>query len=499
MSIDASRTYASASHGYVSQPASHGHQAYPFQKLLATLGVVIGLATSVVFNDFLSGFVIFIGFLCAGALWRRSEIPIFTFCITYQWLFIGVGYFYMKSTGHYPGIRYLGDLDTAIGYSLAGLLSLTVGIRLALRNFQSDNTEISNDYDCRKLFWAVLVLFFVNWLIEITGVQLRLVVYNVAQILHHLMALKYLLLYLLLLTIVQQGRHYWLGIIAFSYVLLPELASTMTKFKELFFLLMIVVLGEWRPFSRDRIEQSRNRTILSIAIVLSIFLLTVGLVWSGGMKHSWRTAITSGQVSGSPIDKISAYGQNAFSSIETFDASRAGESLASRLSSGVAYFSHVLRVVPSEVDHEDGVLTWNAIRHVLMPRFLFPEKPDLGGDSWLVRKYAHLNVAGDESGTSIGMGYMAEFYVDFGFPLMLVPLLVYGLVVGLMYRIIYRLSPSPQIFAAATGGLLLQHFLSYEGNFTKLLGGLVQSFLVLCIILILLGKKVHEVLLEHNR
>jgi hypothetical protein len=477
---------------------SERSSTYPFQKFLLSVGAVIGVAAAVIFGDLLAGAILFVGFACAGLLWRHSEIPIFPFCVLYQWLFVGVGYFYLKITGVYPGFRYLGNLEAAIWYSLAGLLCITFGIRFALRDFQSDLKFTIGEYDIGRLFWVVLILFSINWMTEITAVQLRLVAFNIAQILQHVLVLKYLSLYLLLLAIVQQRRQYSLGILAFAYVLLPELISSMTKFKELFFLLTVVILSQWQPFSNNRFQRIRNRHILTFALAVVGFLVVVGLVWSGGMKQSWRTALLTGQVSGSPIAKIEAYGQHAVDSIQQFDPDHAGNTFASRLSSGVAYFSHVLRVVPDTVPHEDGELTWKAVEHVLMPRFFFPEKPDLGGDSWIVRKYAHLNVSGEESGTSIGMGYMAEFYIDFGFPAMLVPLFLYGLLVGALYRTLNRVSPSPQILAAVAAGLFLQHFLSYEGNFTKLLGGILQNFLILTVILAFLGDTVHRFLCAKN-
>ena len=475
---------------------SEGSRTYILFKPLLLMGAVLGVLISFIFGDGLMGVALFVGFACVGLLWRRSEIPIFVFSILYQWLFICVGYFYLKVTGDYPGMPFLGDLEAAIWYSLAGLLCMTIGIRTALRGFQP-NLEVTNyEYDIRKLFWIVLILFSVNWFAELSAVQLRLAAFNVAQILNNVLILRYLFLYLLLLTIVQQGRQYSLGFLAFAYVLLPELTSSMTKFKELFFLFVIVLLSQWRPFSTKSSERVRNRNILAIVVSVTIFLVVVGLVWSGGMKQNWRAALLTGQVAGSPIEKIEAYGQHAVDSIEHFNPNRAVESLASRLSSGIAYFSHVLRVVPYVVPHEGGSLTWRAIRHILMPRFLFPEKPDLGGDSWLVRKYANLNVSGEESGTSIGLGYMAEFYIDYGFPIMLVPLLLYGILVGFLYRILSRVSPSPHVFSAVAAGLFLQHFLSYEGNFTKLLGGLLQSFLLLTALLGVFGPRVHRLMLK---
>jgi hypothetical protein len=473
-------------------------RSYPFEKALLFAGVLVAVIIVAVFGDSLMGAILFVGFACAGLLWRRSEIPIFVFCILYQWLFVGVGYFYLRITGDYPGIRYLGDLETAIWYSLAGFLSIVLGIRVAMRGYRPNLEFMNPEYDIAKLFWTVLILFSANWFVELSAVQLRLVAFNIAQILHHILILKYLFLYLLLLTIVQQGRQYSLGLLAFAYVLLPELISSMTKFKELFFLFVIVLLSQWRPHTTEYFERVRNRRILVVTLSVAVFLVVVGLVWSGGMKHTWRTALLTGHVAGSPIDKIEAYGQHAVESIEEFEPARAAETLASRLSSGVAYFSHVLRVVPNIVRHEEGKLTMGAIRHVTMPRFLFPEKSDLGGDSWLVRKYAHLSVSGDESGTSVGLGYMAEFYIDYGFPVMLTPLFLYGLLVGFLYRALSRVSPSHNIFSAVAAGLFLQHLLSYEGNFTKLLGGILQGFLVLSVILLFLGARIHKLLVKRD-
>lgn len=461
-------------------------------------GVPAAFVTAIIFGNVLSGYCVLTAFLCAGMLWKNAELPVLAFCVLYQWLFIVTGFCYMQITGHYPGLTVLGELETAVWYSLTGLLVLTLGIRLSLGRHGHVTRKDVSSYDISKLFWCVVVLFSINWFFEIGAVQLRLAAFNVAQILHHVLLFRYLFLYLLLLTVVQRKSDYGLAAIAFVYVFLPELASSMTKFKELFFLVFIVLLSQWHMDAGDKNERAYNRNILATLIVIAVFLLTIGLVWSGGLKHSWRYALLTGEVSGTPIEKIEAYGEHAVDSIKRFEVAHGADTLASRMSSGIAYFSHVIRVVPYVVDHEDGALIWRAIKHVLMPRFLFPEKANLGGDSWLVRKYAGLNVAGNESSTSIGLGYMGEFYIDFGFPGMLVPLLLYGVLIGFLYRGIYLVAPSGAFFAAVCAGLFLQHFLSYEGNFTKLLGGLLQNFIVVALILLALGRWIHLMLQERK-
>jgi hypothetical protein len=52
----------------------------------------------------------------------------------------------------------------------------------------------------------------------------------------------------------------------------------------------------------------------------------------------------------------------------------------------------------------------------------------------MVRTYSGVWVAGTESDTSIAFGYAAETYVDFGLPWMFLPVLFFGLFMGILYR-----------------------------------------------------------------
>src|SRR3954467_2301169 len=74
-----------------------------------------------------------------------------------------------------------------------------------------------------------------------------------------------------------------------------------------------------------------------------------------------------------------------------------------------------------------------ALTHVTMPRVFFPNKPDLMSDSEMVRKYSNVNVAGADQGTSIAFGYAAEMYIDFGVPMMFVPIFGFGWLMGVAY------------------------------------------------------------------
>ncbi len=90
--------------------------------------------------------------------------------------------------------------------------------------------------------------------------------------------------------------------------------------------------------------------------------------------------------------------------------------------------------VPEVLPHTDGAIVVGALRHIAMPRALFPDKPELPSDSDMVRRYAGIWVAGTERDTSIAFGYAAESYVDFGVPAMFIPVFLWALFLGAAYQ-----------------------------------------------------------------
>ena len=76
-----------------------------------------------------------------------------------------------------------------------------------------------------------------------------------------------------------------------------------------------------------------------------------------------------------------------------------------------------------------------AIKHIIMPRFLFPNKPALD-DSKHTTQLTGIYVANQSKGTSISTGYMAEFYADYGPYYMYIALLIVGFLWGIIYKFI---------------------------------------------------------------
>jgi len=155
----------------------------------------------------------------------------------------------------------------------------------------------------------------------------------------------------------------------------------------------------------------------------------------------------------------------------------ASEALVERLAY-VDFFAIVLQRVPTILPHEDSAIIGAAVRHVLTPRLLFPDKANIGSDSEMTNKYTGLNLASAREGTSVNLGLPAEAYIDFGRELMVLPLLAIGILCGLAYR---------GLAWSGRGGLVLSYgfavaallTLPEAGTLLKLIGALLTNVIVL--------------------
>lgn len=475
---------------------------YPLQPRLLLWGLVAGgIGIAVFWSSPMAGAAFGVLFCMTGMTWRAEEPPILAFCLAYQWCFIATGYIYQQVTGTYPGLERVAHIELAVGLSLLGLLTLATGIRFGIHLLHQQEIaapkQISGAhtaYPIPRLFLWVIGLYSLNWLVRLTPMTLY---FDAAQLIYNLLALRTIFFAMLVLIVLQTQVGYGYAVAAFIYVLLPQLASMMSHFKESFFVLSIALLGQWRPWLPTATDP-RHARLLCTMIAFGSALLAMAIFWEGGIKPIWRPAMMHSQVTGAPLQKLSAFIDVVHTASQRLDVRQATKDLASRMASSAGYFSHVLARVPAIIDYEHGRLTLRAFTHVVQPRFFFPHKPNLGGDSWLVRKYAGIHVADEKQGTSVGLSYMAQFYIDFGLPGMFIPLFLYGLLIGLIYQSLRFAAPSPLFFQSIVMVIFLQHFMSYEGEIAKLLGGLIQTWLFFLLFLHVCAPWLHRHLLAHS-
>jgi hypothetical protein len=466
------------------------------QMRLLAIGVAAAVAALVVLGP-VAAATVFTLFLLVGCSWRADMIPIIPFCFAYQWLSASSGYFFFRATGHYPGGGDPQGLDASVLLSMVGLAAILVGLRLAFAAFgapllQKTRAPASR-YDLRKLFAVTIAAFAFSYVFELAP---REIWQGGAQIISNLLALRLAFYFALLITAFEQRRGFAYVAFATAWVIAPQLLTGFSRFKEILFVILIAAAAQWRPWISTPFQQQQNRRILAFGAVGLAVMLVVGVFWSGGVKQQWRAEIWRQGETGSPIDKVVAFGAVVGRAVPRTNVGRSVETLAARMSSSALYLSYVTERVPSMVRHEDGALLGRAVANVLQPRFLFPDKKSLGGDSWLVRKYAGVAAAGDESGASIGLGYLAEFYIDFGLFGVVGLGMAWGFIGGGVLAVVARASPSREIFLAVSIALMTGFFMAFEGSFAKLLGGLLEAGAIAAAVLATLGRMFHAWLIR---
>ncbi len=479
------------------QPIKKVKNNYSMQSSFLILGFVIGALGLVLTSSIIFSIAILIMFISIGIVWKENEPQILSFCILYQFIFVITGFLFQNYYDYYPGLIYVGKLNIAILYSSIGILIVSVGIRTSLGFIEQlsvlKNKILSNSpYNIKNIFILVILTNSLDYLLSVRPHQLSI---SSGQLIQFFLLFRKVFFFLLIWQVFEQRKGYKYALIAFVYVFIPQLGSMMSNFKEIIFLIAIAFVSQYKAMPKLNKEKNMNKNVIIITIVLCISLLFMALYWEGGVKPILRPAYKTGEISGSPLERVSSFFDVLFIAHEDYDFQSNLESLSERTSSGVGYFSLVIERVPAIVPYENGKLLFRTFEHIVKPRFLFPDKMNLGVDSWLVREYAGIHVAGEELQTSVGLGYIAQFYIDFGLIGILILSFLYGCIIGFVYLLIRIFSPSHKLYLSAVVIILLTNFTSYEGEIAKLLGGLIMNTVIFMLIIFLFGNYIHEYLL----
>lgn len=481
------------------RPKGRRGSLYPLQIPLMVVGAV-GALLALVFQDWVIAICVFSLFALVGASWRADMLPVIPACIAFQWITATTGYVYSFNAGHFPGGGYPELLAETVLLAMVGLGAVVGGLRLIMTLFRdtifAKTLAPVTRYNLNRVFVLTLVIFSISYVVDVIPKTLW---FGGAQIIENLLALRFVPYFLLLVAAFERGRGFAQVAIATAWVTAPQLLTGFSDFKEILFVIIIAALAQWRPWVRTRVQQRQNTRILMFGGLGAIVVLLFGIVWSGGVKQEWRDQIWTGQISASPLERMGLFFDTVGRVLPRLDVRDSAETLASRISSGTLYFTYVVERVPRVVPHENGMLIGRAIENATKPRFLFPNKANLGGDSWLVRRYAGVAAAGDESGASIGLGYMAQFYIDFGALGVVAFSILWGAVGGGVMVLMAKVCPSREIFLAVVIGIFTQYFMAFDGSIIKLLAGLLQRTLIAAVVLALIGPRMQAWLLTRRR
>jgi hypothetical protein len=223
----------------------------------------------------------------------------------------------------------------------------------------------------------------------------------------------------------------------------------------------------------------------------------LGVFWSA-VKKDYRNFLnlgTGGQVVLQPVDERLAFLVNKAAEFDGRQFAYGVELLLGRLSY-IDFLAATMEQVPKALPHEGGALLGAAVWHVLTPRILFPEKPELPSDTLMTAYYTGVAEAvwADET-TSISIGYMGELYIDFGVGGALLAVFLMGLAYGKCYRVI---RDDPRTPSFVNYGLCMMVALAFSTFGTALIK-LVGSLLMVMIAAFALQRLLWPVLISSGR
>lgn len=451
-------------HGSRVQPLARVSRPSPGRVPVPASVIGTGLASALAWSltgDWIAGAALWV--LWAGWHWLRTDEgpPVLPLAFTFQWVQITAGMYYHGVTGRRLPAMDFSDYRPMVLIGLGCLAVLLVGLRLGMLAGRW-RRRVREPAAVATLGWGTLIGLYVL-LIALTG-QVQVLAWAVPEFTQAILAFTYLR-FALLFIMFWRLAHRRLGWCWVVLLLAVEIAFGFTGyfagFREPLMMAAVALLG---IFDARRVKHW---------LVLGLLLVTMfgtGLMWLGirtGYRQDFESEVFAASRMARAerlVDLSSAWVRNDVREfVDDVDA------FVERLWA-VYYPALAVSRVPAVLPHENGDLLWRAVTHTLLPRLLFPDKGALPSDSEMVIRYTGVWVAGTEQNTSIAFGYAVESYVDFGIPLMFVPVLIWGVILGIGYQALLRLIRDRELAVAVATVILWLSLYLFERSWAKNLG-----------------------------
>jgi hypothetical protein len=390
--------------------------------VLAAAG--LALVATYLFGHWLAGASILVLLLAWRLLATPEGPPVLALAFTYQWTQVTIGFFYNRITGQpLDGIEN-SDWETMMMLGLGCITALALGISAGLRMARR-YWALEEDPPLIALSWRTLVMVYAVSIVMVGGAQeLAWRIPAFTQAIIGLTFSRFALLFLMTRRLVAAGEWRLIGGLVLVEVALG-FTGYFASFREP---LVMVAIATMEAFDRRRVGHWLGVGALVVVLGGS------GLLWMS-VRGVYRQDYDAELFAATRTTRLmrirelstSWLGQNSE------DLSNNVTGLVDRLWA-VYYPALAVARVPSVLPHTDGQILRDALVHLVTPRALFPNKAELASDSEMVRKYSGVYVAGAEQNTSIAFGYAAESYIDFGVPLMFLPSLIWGALMGVAYQ-----------------------------------------------------------------
>jgi hypothetical protein len=425
------------------------------------LVIVAGLAAWLFSGDWLLGLCTLVLGLGWALLQPEEGPPVLALAYTLQWITVCIGLYYVAITGRPLQATLASDYQPMVLIGLGCLIAVLAGL-LAGQWLIGGLKPLDGVRPAYALTFKSLVLCYVVATAVAGGIhEFAWSFPSVTQAIIAISFLRLGLLYLVLRRLVAADR--WLvmaGVLALEIVL--GVTGFHAGFREP---LIMAVLAFLERFDRRNVRHWVSLGVLFIAMGL------LGVAWVS-VRVNYRERFLADE----------AFAQNRgarFDSLKAATSEWASQDRAALYGNidkfidrlwAIYYPALAVSRVPNVVPHTDGKLMMDTLAFVFAPRVFFPDKPEVGSDSELVRKYSGVWVAGAAQDTDIAFGYAAESYIDFGVPMMFIPVFIWGTFMGACYAGMFKYFRHRDIAVSVSTVICWLTLYLFERSWAKTIG-----------------------------
>jgi hypothetical protein len=367
-------------------------------------------------------------------IWRLLRTPgmppVLPMALTFQWMQVTIGMFFAGLTGRLVPTMVISEYEPMVWIGLGCVASLALGLLVGIRVIGVPPGTVENKRRL-NLAWKILLTLYVG--MTLTEGSLQRFAWEVPGFTQGLLALglaRLGVIYLIMRRLViPQIR--WVPLLAIlGFEIGVGATGYFAGFREPLFLATLVFI--------EAFDYRNARHYTALATLMIIAVMT-GVIWMG-VRDVYRADYGMDErLAASQSLRFERLGELTRSWFRS-DQSEWVDDLEKTVDRlwAISYPALALARVPRVIPHTEGDILQSALIHIVTPRVLFPNKPQLPSDSDKVRHYSGVWVAGREENTSIAFGYAIESYVDFGVPRMFLPVFVLGLAWGLLYAYLLR-------------------------------------------------------------
>jgi hypothetical protein len=411
------------------------------------------------------------------AFFNVNTPPVILFLFFFQWFFNQGQLVQALRTGQSLSAIYVpaNTIETVFYLGMIGTALFFLGVYIFFRKLKPHSLQEFRRLVLQMNVNRLLTLYLLTYPMLTLAVIMSQIVPGLAQPLVMLSYFKWSVFFLFFIAVPIHNKYK----IPLIVIILFEFASGFgvfwASFKDVVY---IAFVSYWMFYFRGNVLL---RWTLPVIILLMVYL---GSIWST-IKQDYRNFLTKApkaQITLSRQQTLDKFTEMV-SSVSEEDLNAGFDALIVRMS-WIGAFNKVYNRVPARVPHEDGQLWAAAVTRPFLPRLFFPNKTRLT-DSQELNYYSGLNV--DEKNTSISLSTIAGSYVDYGDWGMHVPLFLFGLFFGWIYRKIFVMSAN-FVFAHALSIPLIFIININEQSINRMVSSLVLYFLVVWFICRFLQK-----------